>query len=107
MTDKEKELQAEAIGYYRKRISELEKENAELKELLEACKQERVEALFRNAQYIKENAELKAKAEKYYWMLEKSMDCETCKYYASVDENLEPCNSCFFDNSQWEIKEDD
>ncbi len=32
MTDKEKELQAEAIGYYRKRIAELEKENAELKE---------------------------------------------------------------------------
>lgn len=34
MTDKEKELQAEAIGYYRKRIAELEKENAELKEKL-------------------------------------------------------------------------
>lgn len=31
MTDKEKELQAEAIGYLRKRIAELEKENAELK----------------------------------------------------------------------------
>ena len=34
MTNKEKELQAEAIGYYRKRIAELEKENAELKEKL-------------------------------------------------------------------------
>jgi len=33
MTDKEKELQAEAIGYYRKQIAELKKENAELKGL--------------------------------------------------------------------------
>jgi predicted nuclease with TOPRIM domain len=32
MTDKEKELQAEAIGYYRKRIAELEKENKALGE---------------------------------------------------------------------------
>jgi hypothetical protein len=31
MTDKEKELQAEAIDYYRKQIADLEKENAELK----------------------------------------------------------------------------
>lgn len=42
-------------------IVQLEKENADLKELLEACKQERVEALYRNEQYIKENAELKDK----------------------------------------------
>lgn len=41
------------------RIAELEKENAELKELLEACKQERVEALYRNEQYIKENEQLR------------------------------------------------
>lgn len=30
MTDKEKELQAEAIDYYRKQIADLKKENAEL-----------------------------------------------------------------------------
>lgn len=38
MTDKEKELQAEAIGYYRKQIADLEKENAELKESLKKWK---------------------------------------------------------------------
>lgn len=38
MTDKEKELQAEAIDYYRKRIAELEKENAGLKANYEVLK---------------------------------------------------------------------
>ena len=38
MTDKEKELQAEAIGYYRKRIAELEKENAKLQGLVNQYK---------------------------------------------------------------------
>ena len=37
MTDKEKELQAEAIAYYRKQIAELKKENAELKKLKREC----------------------------------------------------------------------
>jgi predicted nuclease with TOPRIM domain len=40
MTDKEKELQAEAIDYYRKQIAELKKENAVLKEkvnILDNC----------------------------------------------------------------------
>lgn len=77
MTDLE--LQAEAIGSLRKRIKVLEKENAELEE----------------------------RVERYYQMLEKSMDCETCKYFHLSDENLEPCNSCFFDSSKWEIKEND
>ena len=40
-----------------------EKIIAELKELLEACKQERTEALYRNDQYIKENEELKKRVE--------------------------------------------
>ena len=52
MTDKEKELQAEAIGYYRKRIAELEKSCDETQELLD----KQIEATYR---LDKENAELK------------------------------------------------
>ena len=41
MTDKEKELQAEAIGYYREQIAELKKENAELKHTIATLRQEK------------------------------------------------------------------
>jgi hypothetical protein len=54
----------------------------------------------------KENAELREKVERYYCLLEKSMDCETCKYCdLSDDRKKEPCKSCFFDSSKWELKE--
>ena len=54
----------------------------------------------------KENAELKEKVERYYCLLEKSMDCETCKYWDISDNGTEePCNSCFYDSSKWELKE--
>lgn len=54
-----------------------------------------------------ENKQLKMRIVYLMGLLKKSMDCETCKYY---DEELEkddkePCRSCFFDNSKWELKE--
>jgi hypothetical protein len=60
----------------------------------------------RIAELEKENAELREKVERYYCLLEKSMDCETCKYCdLSDDRKKEPCKSCFFDSSKWELKE--
>jgi hypothetical protein len=60
----------------------------------------------RLAELEKENAELREKVERYYCLLEKSMDCETCKYCdLSDDRKKEPCKSCFFDSSKWELKE--
>ena len=60
----------------------------------------------RIAELEKENAELKEKVERYYCLLEKSMDCETCKYWDISDNRTEePCNSCFYDSSKWELKE--
>lgn len=43
MTDKEKELQAEAIGYYRKRIADLEKQNAKLQAKIDDWQSEYIE----------------------------------------------------------------
>ena len=48
MTDEEKKLQAETIGYYREQIAELKKENTELKKRVENQKSflERIRAKF-------------------------------------------------------------
>ena len=65
------------------------------------------QSLYKNiVELEKENAELREKVERYYCLLEKSMDCETCKYCdLSDDRKEEPCKSCFFDSSKWELKE--
>ena len=111
-----------AKGKIEKRIAELEKENAELR-TVKVPQLERKIASIRGAHSVdckklnarieqverlkNENAELREKVERYYRLLEKSMDCETCKYCDfSDDMKKEPCNSCFFDSSKWELKEE-
>ena len=59
MTDKEKELQAEAIDYYRKQIADLEKENAELNDKLNNLSKVAEVRLANWQKYEKENKELK------------------------------------------------
>lgn len=70
MTDKEKELQAEAIDYYRKQIASLEKENAELKDKLKNLESV---AEVRLANWQKYEKELKSEKE-YSATLRKEID---------------------------------
>jgi FtsZ-binding cell division protein ZapB len=81
-------------------LNELNNQNAKYESQIEELKEE-------NTELEKENAELREKVERYYCLLEKSMDCETCKYCdLSDDREEEPCKSCFFDSSKWELKDD-
>ena len=99
MTDKEKELQAEAIAYYRKQIAELKKENAELekdKQYFSDSLDKQIEATLKLQQ---ENKKLEAQKERMkmccncdYWRIgtdeiradnipchEHDCDCKGCK----------------------------
>jgi len=67
----------------------LEKENAKLKELLEACKQERIEALYRNEQYIKENAELKKRVDNLY-----NSDCWASEHLTKAKDHIKKLLDC-------------
>jgi hypothetical protein len=117
-------LQSGVLQIVDKCVAEIEKENTELKKevekhkwndiFLEDCAdydkkiaEEYTTLQEQIADLEKENAELKEKVERYYCLLEKSMNCETCKYCdLSDDRKKEPCKSCFFDSSKWELKDD-
>lgn len=71
------------LAGYKVGKTDLERENVELKELLEACKQERIEALYRNEQYIKENAELKKRVDNLY-----NSDCWASEQLTKAKELL-------------------
>ena len=88
MTDKEKELQAEAIGYYRKQIAELEKENKTVSrkadeaiadKLLMTAKYNEIlnDLNQQNDKLEKENAELKEQLNKHP-CVRKDYYCSDC-----------------------------
>lgn len=86
MTDKEKELQAEAIGYYRKQIADLENENAELKERLKEHES------IGNAQFWKNVWSWKTKAEqltKVKFLLKQLVDAFPKSYSDVVKDTLD------------------
>lgn len=117
MTDKEKELQAEAIGYYRKRIAELEKENAELKDynkkLLQSDidKQNKIVLLSQKVNDLqKKNAELdcqKNRNKACYSCVNATERCFTneigcpCEEYKSYKDENEELNEKLLEQKQY------
>ena len=89
MTDKEKELQAEAIDYYRKQIADLEAEVKEWKDKADLwCKTANLKDhnIMINKELEKENAELKETLRTYNGCGDWDNDFHTCRVYLQHEE---------------------
>lgn len=71
MTDKEKELQAEAIGYYREQIAELKKENTRLRN-------ENLDIINKYTRFAETDKRTIAELEA---QIEKMKNCKNCANY--------------------------
>ena len=89
MTDKEKELQAEAIDYYRKQIADLEKENAELNDKLNNLSKVAEVRLANWQKYEKENAELKEEIKKWRDEWQEQVQKENDESYAKTLQTIQ------------------